>query len=217
MDPIALRAFQREVAKQCRFALASIDLLNRANQTLAELWAEDFPSKESRQQTEVTQYQLWFSIQSFLISAANISKLLWGTKAGTNAEKWAKRKRERLQVRTSLGVADNSILKLSPEFRNHYEHFDERIEDWAERSSSACHVLLNDVIGATATVHGLDSDSFMRSYDPATQRLSFRGETFEIIPVVEAINQLLPVAIEAASKPHWEDPGQSATTGGGGQ
>lgn len=216
MDPIALKALQREVARQCRFALASINLLNRTNQCLFQLSAENTLSEETRQQTEQNEYQLWFAIQSFLISAANISKLLWGTKAGTNAETWAKRKRERLQLRTSLGVADNSILKLSPEFRHHYEHFDERIEDWAQRSS-ACHVLVDDLIGSTAAIGGLDSEDFMRSYDPATHRLSFRGETFEIVPVVEAINELLPIVIEVASKPHWEEPGWSATAGDGGQ
>lgn len=115
MDTVTLRVFQREVAKQGRFALTSVNLLNGATAGMQEL---TFKSREQRQmdwdQQNALTNQLWFALQAFLIAAANISKLLWGTKAGTNAETWGRRKRERLQLRTSLGVADNSILQLSP-------------------------------------------------------------------------------------------------------
>ena len=206
MDTFTLRVFQREVATQCRFALMSVELLNLANAGMAQARTAG---------TQISTTQLWFSLQSFLIAAANISKLLWGTKAGTNAETWKRRTRERLQLRVSLGVAENSILKLSPEFRNHFEHLDERIEDWAEASPRR--VLISDLIGPTSGFGGVAPDEFLRSYDPDTQRLSFRGETFEIVPVVQAIDALLTVVQQEAAKPHWDDPGQSAIAAGGGQ
>jgi len=59
MEKIVLRIFQKEVKRQCRFALIAIQDLEQA------LQVGDLD-------------RLWYSVQAFLIAVANISKLLWG-------------------------------------------------------------------------------------------------------------------------------------------
>lgn len=205
LKTMTLRVFQREIARQCQFALISVDLRDGALRELGQ-----------PRQDNLATNQLWYSLQGFLISAANISKLLWGTKMGTNAETWKKRQSERLHLRSTLRVADNSILKLSPHFRDHFEHLDERIEDWT--GNSARHNLVEDLIGSTGMIGGIDVEDFFRSYDPEAKCMCFRGETFEIEPVALAISNLLPIAAEQAARPHWDEfPNESASTGGGGR
>jgi hypothetical protein len=59
MEKIVLRIFQKEVERQCRFALIAIQDLEQA------LQVGDLD-------------RLWYSVQAFLIAVANISKLLCG-------------------------------------------------------------------------------------------------------------------------------------------
>ncbi len=63
--------------------------------------------------------EVWCSIQSILVSAANISRILWPSKNRLRG----KRLREMLNVE-----ADNILSNRK--FRNHFEHYDERIEEW---------------------------------------------------------------------------------------
>jgi hypothetical protein len=200
VDPMVLRTFQREVAKQCRYALLSVNFLDQANSVSGP-----------QSQTHV-----WYAIQNLLIAAGNISKFLWGQKSGSK-EVLKKRAQQRRHLRALLGVAENSILKLSPEFRNHFEHLDERIEEWVEESTN--HNLADDIIGPPNAIVGLDPRDMMRRYDPSSHILSFRGETFEIVPLVRAIEALLPIAEREVNKPHWETPnagGKSDSSSGRG-
>jgi len=63
---------------------------------------------------------LWLSL--LLNCAANVSKLLWGVKKTLAAER--RRLREYFQVTDASPVKDRKL-------RDHFEHFDERIADWA--------------------------------------------------------------------------------------
>ena len=67
----------------------------------------------------------WFGVQAVLVACANVAKILWG---GNDA---AARRREPL--RRFLDVDESSALK-SPQVRNDFEHFDERIERWVRKT-----------------------------------------------------------------------------------
>jgi len=63
----------------------------------------------------------WIAIQNILGAAANISKALWGA-GGRHSE-------EREPLRASLQVDDTSPLR-DVATRNHFEHYDERLDKW---------------------------------------------------------------------------------------
>jgi hypothetical protein len=71
---------------------------------------------------------VFYGVQVILTCAANVSKALWG-----QGEQWSCERRE---IRESIGVTDESPFR-SVTMRNHYEHFDERIEKWERQSK--CH------------------------------------------------------------------------------
>ena len=66
--------------------------------------------------------RVWYSLQSFLIAFANISKIFWIKKQSPYEE------REPF-LRKLLDVDDSSPFKVRDP-RNHFELFDERIDDW---------------------------------------------------------------------------------------
>lgn len=69
--------------------------------------------------------ETWCSIQSILVAAGNVSKILWPSH---------KYKLRDEKLRQLLKVEENNPL-ASRKFRNHFEHYDERVEEWFEVNS----------------------------------------------------------------------------------
>ncbi len=74
--------------------------------------------------------EVWGSIQSILVAVANVSKILWPVK------KYMARGK---QLRELLGIDDDNLLS-DRTFRNHFEHYDERIEEWFDSNNSAVYM-----------------------------------------------------------------------------
>jgi len=108
----------------------------------------------------------WSSIQSILVAAGNVSKILWPQK------KCAERGEK---LRKLLNV-DKKYLISDRKFRNHFEHYDERIEAWFAETSSASAVYRDRVIDSFKSRWGNFPQSNHREYDPLTMTLTFRGE-----------------------------------------
>jgi hypothetical protein len=71
--------------------------------------------------------RFWLSVES---AVANISKILWPSpQCGIEVSS------RREALRTLLSVDDSSPIK-EKEFRNHFEHYDSRIENWAKHYES---------------------------------------------------------------------------------
>jgi hypothetical protein len=123
-------------------------------------------------------YPFWFAAQSFLVAAGNVSKALWGD--------GGKRAAARLSLRQDLQIDDTSCLRPR-KMRNHWEHFDERLEEWFRSSPyppTGCWVGFSRGDASPA------ADSF-RSYDAATGELVFWGDRYsvkEIVHELEALN-----------------------------
>lgn len=159
-----LDMFQREVNRQCKFALIAVEGMEPALRT-------DRPDFD----------RFWYSVQAFLVAVGNISKLLWPSNPHI-----PERGRE---LRELLLVDDESIL-APRRFRNHFEHFDERLEDWA--TSSDRHNVADSNIGPPSMIVGLDPSDFLRNFDTSRFAITFRGDVYEVRPIVEAIRALLP-------------------------
>lgn len=134
--------------------------------------------------------RIWYSIQSFLIAVGNISKILWGTDD--------KIKIRRANLRQLLSIDDNSVLN-SRRFRNHFEHFDERLEDLAN-SIPAGTSYVDSNIGPPNFIYTGQSKSLdLRFFDNQNFILKFSGETYQLQPVFDAVKILFQVVMERSN------------------
>jgi hypothetical protein len=184
-----LRILQTEVEWQCQMAgVALVDLA-------IALEASD----EGR---------AWKELQSFLIAAANVSKLLFPSREGMRGRGE--------ELRRSLGVPDDSPLK-DRRLRNHFEHLDERLEDWALNSERRNFV--GRIIGRQGTVVVTpDPTDHMGQLDPTDFTVDFRGEPFDLQPLVSTLEDLWQRARVEAKRPHYlrrgeEEPAPYVPTG----
>jgi hypothetical protein len=123
-------------------------------------------------------------IRAVLVASANVSKLLWPIKDRRYRSHFPERGE---QLREALGVDDDPPYRLRT-FRDHYEHFDERIERWAHESEH--HNLADSCIISKGAISGLDEGDFLRVLDPGSLVLTFRGETYDLPEVAKALGQL---------------------------
>ncbi|PNR88536.1 hypothetical protein X925_05945 [Petrotoga sp. 9T1HF07.CasAA.8.2] len=174
MEKMVLKIFQKEIERQCKFAIISI---------------EQVKTGLSNKNSDL----VWYAIQSFLVAVGNISKIFWPIN-----QKYGKRGEE---LRKSLGIEDNSPIQPR-NFRNHFEHFDERLEEWAK--SSERHNFVDSSIGPSDMIAGIDPKDFLRIFNPTTWTLTFRGDKYELKPIIKAIYELYPKVSSEANKPWWE-------------
>lgn len=159
MDANVQNVFVREVERQARFGLMAVADLNAALQA---------------QGTD----RVWCSIQNLLIAAGNVSKLLWPAKTFEERGK---------ALRQALSVSDDSPLAPRT-FRNHFEHFDERLEEWAAAVGARNFVDSN--IGPTGMIAGPDPASFFRNLDTALMAVTFRGDSYLLRPIASALEEI---------------------------
>lgn len=167
---MVLRIFQREIERQCKFAIIAVEQIKTGL-------------------TDNNSDLAWYAIQNFLIAVGNISKIFWPK------QKYEKRGEE---LRKSLGIEDNSPIQPR-KFRNRFEHFDERLEKWA--TSSKRHNFIDSNIGSSNTIVGIDTEDFLRNFDPTSWILTFRGDRYDLKPIIEVIYELYPKVSTEANKP----------------
>lgn len=160
MNPGLLQLFVQEVARQAQFGLSA---------------ASDLCHAVSNHETD----RVWYSIQSLLVATGNVSKLLWPSRSTSSVRGDT--------LRRLLKVEDSSPLS-SRTFRNHFEHFDERLETWG--ISPQTHMVVDSNIGPLGSIRGGLSFVFVRNFDPLTQTLTFHGDVYELRPVIEALESL---------------------------
>lgn len=123
------------------------------------------------------QIEVWSSIQSILIAAGNVSKILWPQ------EKKYESRGEKL--RKLLNV-DKSNLLFDRKFRNHFEHYDDRIEVWFKNQSSAAYRDL----AMNPSMSNFEYMSNNRGYNSFNNTLIFRGESLDLGAVLNALEEL---------------------------
>lgn len=172
MEKMVLKIFQMEIERQCKFAIIAI---------------EEVKTGLSNNNSDL----VWYAIQNFLVAVGNISKIFWSTQNKERGE----------ELRKSLGIEDNSPIQPR-NFRNHFEHFDERLEEWTK--SSERHNFVDSSILPPNMIAGIDQKDFLRIFNPTTWTLTFRGDKYELKPIIKAICELYPKVSTEASKPWWE-------------
>lgn len=121
--------------------------------------------------------EVWCSIQSILVAAGNVSKILWPSKKN---ELRGERLRQIIKVEKSNPLSERK-------FRNHFEHYDERIEDWFNNHSSAVY----SDLAMNPSLQGNMVSYNNRGYNSFNNTLVFRGETLDLNEILKALEEIL--------------------------
>lgn len=163
-----------EIKRQCEFALIAAEELGRAlyrqdkiKRQIARSTGAGFPESYFEEQSKV-----WLNVQSLLIALANVSKVLWPTRQPG----------KRQLLRDLLQVKEDSVLK-SRELRNHFEHIDERIETWYKEIDKGL-VMDGGIAPSNGTTTGVKN--YLRWFDTTLFAVTFRGDVYELLPLLEA-------------------------------
>lgn len=144
MDNQIRRIFVSEIKSQCTFAVIA---------------AKDFNAALQQGDHD----RIWYSVHAFLSATANVSKILWPKEIHKDRGD---------ELRQLLSVPDDSVLKPR-KFRNHFEHFDERLERWAT-SSERRNFVDRGIMHKNAIV-GIDPSDYLRNLDTEDMAITFRG------------------------------------------
>jgi hypothetical protein len=178
VETFVLRILQSQIELQCKAVAGGTAELDRA------LSIRDVD-------------RIFVALQSILVAAANLSKLLWGSGGRKEAE--------RNRLRESLGVADNSPLR-DPDLRNDFEHFDERVERWFESSTHRNY--LGRFVGPYNAVAGFDTGDRFQHFDPESGVVTFWDHSVYLKDVLAEVKRIVALAQAEARKPHWDDPAE---------
>ncbi len=158
------RIFLSEVEWQSAVALEAMTRLR-----------ESLPDPPARANPE----RAFFFVQAFLAAAGNVSKLLWN-------QQWGEELRRTLNVRDDSAIADRTL-------RNHFEHFDERIERWAAKSTN--HIFIDrNIFSGTRGFTGVERMDGLRNLNSSTLTITFWGEGYNLPQVEEALKNVHDLA-----------------------
>ncbi|MDI6562366.1 hypothetical protein [Bacillus altitudinis] len=167
LEIFELEIFELEIKRQCEIFFMSIEYLDQYLQ----------PEKS------VPSEVIWYHIQSFLTSSANISRLLWGdySKNSDTREKIRKKLREK------LGVSEDSKLKHR-KMRNFFEHFDEHIEKVVRKPNA--HYIDSNIGPKTAIFVGSNDTQFLRNFDPVAAMITFKDYEYDMNEIIVEIDKI---------------------------
>lgn len=161
MNVLLQMTLMDEIVLQSQIAIRAFERINAAENQFDEI-------------------EIWGSIQSILVASANVSKILWPTKKY--------RERGKL-LREYLQIDENHPL-ASRVFRNHFEHFDERVEERFNISPTGVYIdrqmnpLLNNFFDNREPL-------CQRGYNSFNQTLIFDGEVLNIKEVINSLTNLM--------------------------
>jgi hypothetical protein len=187
MDDLARGAFLSEVEAQAIYAL------NALTQFRATLPLYRQVEVEASQRRFELACEAFRAIHSVLTHAGCLSRLLWPAARNARAAR-AQARGELIRSLLDLPDADASVLSQR-DLRNHLEHYDERLDEWAAKSPSRQYV--HDVIMPFRRLWGAEDRDIMRWYDPSTDTYRFQGEVFHLGALEAALKTALVRAQDA--------------------
>lgn len=168
MDDRLLGIFKGELETQCEFVLRGQQQIEAATQQREAMG-------------------IWFGIQSILISASNASKLLWGSGKTDAQIKARQRLRDDVEVEDSSPLNDRTV-------RNSFEHFDERIDAWAQETGADVFLGRNIGLPLAIAVNGQpQSDNHFGHLDLSTGVVTFLNRSTELGPIVAEAKKILDI------------------------
>ena len=126
--------------------------------------------------------------QSLVHHAAAVSRIFWPP--GSRDKHARQRSQRRGEVlRKAIGITQGHPVQ-NRALRDHFEHFDERLDDWAERSKNRN--IVKQLIGPRTAIGGnaISDEDIIHHYDPATKIYSFRGEKFDVQELATGLDDI---------------------------
>jgi len=124
--------------------------------------------------------ETWCSIQSILVAAGNVSKILWPR---------LKYKARGERLRQILKVANDNPLS-SRKFRNHFEHYDERVEEWFSNNYRGVYTDLSMNPHFNSGLYGHIPDFTHRGYNSFNNTVVFRDEILDLNELLHALKDI---------------------------
>jgi len=166
---------------------------------VSELWKRQRAVAKKRQPVREPTVAAWFAIQSILVSASNISKLLWGSPSHRRAQ--ADIEADRQALRLSLRATKKSPLR-SRAVRNGFEHIDEELERLGKPGAPKVYVSRNIGRVRAIKVAQASAREWYGHYDPETGRVTFLGRRSASIPrLIGEVERIYPIVEELVRQP----------------
>lgn len=145
--------------------------------------------------------------------AAAVSRIFWPP-GGRNKQN-TKRAQRRGQFLRDLLVIPAGHAVQNRSLRDHFEHFDERLDDWAETSKNRNIVFR--FIGSRNAIGGsaIQDSDIIHHFDPQTKVFSFRGEKFDVQALAHGLDDIFKKATEKLEELEANKRFQPTAKGGG--
>lgn len=211
MEPFLRSVFCTEVVSQCWFARDAYAHLQIIGSKRAQITAETaetarmafrdgrFSPKfemlrqqldHQTEQASALEGAMFRAIHSFLSHIGNVSKLFWPSDKKFGA------KARGDELRRRLGVTDDHpFAKRARDHRNSLEHYDSRLDKWAE--TSVRRNIVSDQVGPLGA-NGLEKTDVMRAYDPGKAMFWFQGEELDLAELSALTDELIVKARQAS-------------------
>lgn len=169
MDDFLLRIYLDQAKDECERAFSAISALN-----------EEVSSNGHRDP--------FGPAQSLVHHAAAVSRIFWPPGGrDKHARQRAQRRGELL--RKAIDIKEGHPVQAR-NLRDHFEHFDERLDDWAERSKNRN--IVHTLLGPRSSITGnaVSDEDIIHHYDPQTKIYAFRGEKFDIQQLADGLSDI---------------------------
>lgn len=159
MDDFLQEVYLGQVAAECEHCFRAIGELN------------DILAKKK-------EGDLFVPVRALIHHAAAVSRIFWPP---GGKDKLARQRSQRRgdALRRALNIKSPHPVQ-SRSLRDHFEHFDERLDEWAEKSKNRN--IVDRLVGPCSAIGGdaISDTDIINHYDPATNTYYFRGESFNI-------------------------------------
>jgi hypothetical protein len=174
MERPLLRQLQREVERQCGFAMIAL---------------QDIEEASANSDGKL----FWYSVQGLLLAVERLSLMLWPPNPRISERGAA--------LRESLGVGEDSPLKPR-EFPERFIRFDEQLEEWYETSEQ--HRFFDSYTEPLDVLAETRPGDRFRGYDIENNALLFHDEPYYLKPIADAVEELFQRAQEETQKPRFD-------------
>jgi len=127
-------------------------------------------------------------ITALINHSAAVSRMFWPPGSPNKLSK-ARSKARGDYLRNSVGVEDDHSVRQR-KLRDHFEHYDERLDEWAESSFNRSIIL--KMIGSRELIQGpyIGDGDIIHHFNPENRTYYFRGEAFNIQQIVDGVEDI---------------------------